>query len=150
MVRSESLITREQAPAGASHQPRVVMPFGPCNPIATQICWSLLLQTSVVLSSWCLARALHVPIPLPYFFLIVPLALFVMMLPVSINAIGVRENVWAFFFAAFGVSAALGVAVAWLSYGLVLLQALAGGAVYAWGRLPQSPLPERVGEGVTP
>jgi glycosyltransferase 2 family protein len=112
--------------------------------------WSLLLQTSVMLSSWCLARALHVPIPLPYFFLIVPLALFVMMLPVSINAIGVRENVWAFFFAAFGVSAALGVAVAWLSYGLVLLQALAGGAVYAWGRLPQSPLPERVGEGVAP
>jgi uncharacterized membrane protein YbhN (UPF0104 family) len=100
--------------------------------------WSLLLQTSVVLGGWCLARALHAPIPLPYFFLIVPLALIVMMLPVSINAIGVRENVWAFFFAAFGVPAALGVAVAWLSYGLVLLQALAGGAVYAWGRLPRS------------
>jgi glycosyltransferase 2 family protein len=106
--------------------------------------WSLLLQTSVVLSSWCLARALHVPIPLPYFFLIVPLALFVMMLPVSINAIGVRENVWAFFFAAFGVPAALGVAVAWLSYGLVLLQALAGGAVYASGRLPSSRMREEV------
>lgn len=96
--------------------------------------WSLLLQTSVVLSYWCLARALHVPIPLPYFFLIVPLALFVMMLPVSINAIGVRENVWAFFFAAFGVPAALGVAVAWLSYGIVLLQAMAGGWIYVQGR----------------
>jgi len=112
--------------------------------------WSLLLQTSVVLGGWCLARALHAPIPLPYFFLIVPLALIVMMLPVSINAIGVRENVWAFFFAAFGVSAALGVAVAWLSYGLVLAQALIGGAVYAWGRLPKSRIGERVGEGVTP
>jgi uncharacterized membrane protein YbhN (UPF0104 family) len=112
--------------------------------------WSLLLQTSVVLGGWCLARALHAPIPLPYFFLIVPLALFVTLLPVSINGIGLRENVWAFFFAAFGVSAALGVAAAWLSYGLVLLQALAGGAVYAWGRLPSSKLPERVGEGVAP
>lgn len=106
--------------------------------------WSLLLQTSVVIGGWCLARALHVPIPLPYFFLIVPLALIVMMLPVSINAIGVRENVWAFFFAAFGVPAALGVAVAWLSYGIVLVQALAGGAVYAWGRLPSSRLREAV------
>jgi glycosyltransferase 2 family protein len=106
--------------------------------------WSLLLQTSVVIGGWCLARALHVPIPLPYFFLIVPLALIVMMLPVSINAIGVRENVWAFFFAAFGVPAALGVAVAWLSYGLVLAQALAGGAVYAWGRLPRSRVVEEV------
>jgi hypothetical protein len=106
--------------------------------------WSLLLQTSVVLGGWCLARALHVPIPLPRFFLIVPLALIVMMLPVSINAIGVRENVWAFFFAAFGVPAALGVAVAWLSYGLVLLQALIGGAVYASGRLPSSRVEERM------
>jgi len=106
--------------------------------------WSLLLQTSVVLGGWCLARALHATIPLPYFFLIVPLALIVMMLPVSINAIGVRENVWAFFFAAFGAPAALGVAVAWLSYGLVLLQALIGGAVYAAGRLPRSRVEERM------
>jgi uncharacterized membrane protein YbhN (UPF0104 family) len=108
--------------------------------------WSLLLQTSVVLSGWCLARALHVPIPLPYFFLIVPLVLFVTMLPVSINGIGLRESAWAFFFAAFGVPAALGVAVAWLSYGLVLLQALAGGVVYA-SRRREDLCPAGVEEG---
>jgi uncharacterized membrane protein YbhN (UPF0104 family) len=117
---------------------------GKWDVLARAFGWSLLLQTSVVLSGWCLARALHVPVPLPYFFLIVPLALFVMMLPVSINAIGVRENVWAFFFAAFGVPAALGVAVAWLSYGIVLVQALAGGAIYARGRLSFSRLGEAV------
>jgi uncharacterized membrane protein YbhN (UPF0104 family) len=114
------------------------------NVLARASGWSLLLQTSVVIGGWCLARALHSPIPWPYFFLIVPLALIVMMLPVSINAIGVRENVWAFFFAAFGAPAALGVAVAWLSYGLVLAQALVGGAVYAWGRLPHSRVVEEV------
>jgi glycosyltransferase 2 family protein len=101
--------------------------------------WSLVLQTLVVLNGWLLAKALHVPIGLPYFFLIVPLAVFVMMVPVSINAIGVRESVWAFFFVAFGVAGAKAVALAWLDYGLVLLQALAGGAVYAWGRRPASP-----------
>lgn len=93
--------------------------------------YSLVLQTLVVLNGWLLAKALHVAIPLPTFFLIVPLAIFVMMLPVSINAIGVRESVWAFFFAAFGVASAKGVAVAWLDYGLVLIQALIGGAIYA-------------------
>jgi glycosyltransferase 2 family protein len=96
--------------------------------------WSLVLQICVVLNGWLLARALHVAIPLPYFFLIVPLALFAMMVPVSINAIGVRENVFAFFFAPFGVASATAVAVAWLDYGLVLLQALIGGALWAWGR----------------
>jgi glycosyltransferase 2 family protein len=102
--------------------------------LAGAFAWSLLLQTLVVLNGYLLARALRVPIALPYFFLIVPLALFVMMLPVSINAIGVRESVWAFFFTAFGVAAAKGVAVAWLDYGLVLVQALIGGIVYAMGR----------------
>lgn len=103
----------------------------PVGVLARAFGWSLLLQTLVVLNGTFLSRALHVPIPLASFFLIVPLALFVMMLPVSINAIGVRENAWAFFFTAFGVPAALGVAVAWLDYGLVLLQALVGGIVYA-------------------
>jgi uncharacterized membrane protein YbhN (UPF0104 family) len=106
----------------------------PASVLARAFAWSLLLQTLVVLNGYFLSRALHVPIALPAFFLIVPLALFVMMLPVSINAIGVRENVWAFFFAAFGVPTALGVAVAWLDYGLVLLQALVGGLVYAGRR----------------
>jgi len=96
--------------------------------------WSLFLQTLVVLNGWLIAKALHVPIPLPYFFVIVPIAVFVMMIPVSINAIGVRENVWAFFFTAFGVASAKGVAVAWLDYGLVLIHALVGGAIYAWSR----------------
>ncbi|HEX6903289.1 MAG TPA: lysylphosphatidylglycerol synthase transmembrane domain-containing protein [Thermoanaerobaculia bacterium] len=99
--------------------------------LAGAFAWSLLLQTLVVFNGYLLARALRVPISLPYFFLIVPLALFVMMLPVSINAIGVREGVWAFFFAAFGVAAAKGVAVAWLDYGMVLVQALIGGIVYS-------------------
>jgi hypothetical protein len=98
--------------------------------------WSLLLQGAVVLNGYCLARAFHVAIPLPYFFLIVPLALFVMMVPISINAIGVRENVLAFFFAPFGVAGATAVAVAWLDYGLVLVQALLGGIVWVWARRP--------------
>lgn len=107
--------------------------------LARALGWSFVLQICVVLNGWLLAKALHVPISLPYFFLIVPLAVFVMMVPVSINAIGVREGVLAFFFAAFGVASATAVAVAWLDYGLILLQALVGGAVYAWGRRPVRP-----------
>lgn len=109
--------------------------------LAKAFAWSLFLQTLVVLNGWLLAKALHVPIPLPYFFLIVPIAVFVMMIPVSINAIGVRENVWAFFFMAFGVAGAKGVAVAWLDYGLVLIHALVGGAIYAWSYRPSEQAP---------
>ncbi|HEX3129029.1 MAG TPA: lysylphosphatidylglycerol synthase transmembrane domain-containing protein [Thermoanaerobaculia bacterium] len=117
--------------------------------LAKAFAWSLVLQTLVVLNGWLLAKALHVPIALPYFFLIVPLAVFLMMVPVSINAIGVRENVWAFFFAAFGVAAAKAVALAWLDYGLVLLQALTGGILYLM-RSKASPSPEESALGVAP
>jgi hypothetical protein len=96
--------------------------------------WSLCLQTLVVLNSWVQARALHVDLGLAPFFLIVPLAVFLMMIPVSINGIGVRENLFVFFLAAFGVAESTGLAFAWLEYGILLLQALAGGLVYAWGR----------------
>jgi uncharacterized membrane protein YbhN (UPF0104 family) len=96
--------------------------------------WSLCLQTLVVVNAWILARALHVELGLAPFFLIVPLAVFLMMVPVSINGIGVRENLFVCFLAAFGVAEATGLAFAWLDYGLVLFQALAGGLVYAAGR----------------
>lgn len=96
--------------------------------------WSLCLQTAVVVNAWVMARALHIDLGLAPFFLIVPLAVFLMMIPVSINGIGVRENLFVFFLAAFGVAESTGLAFAWLEYGLLLLQALAGGFVYALWR----------------
>lgn len=107
---------------------------GHTRTLAAAFLWSLALQTLVVLNAWILAKALHVELGLAPFFLIVPLAVFLMMVPVSINGIGVRENLFVFFLAAFGVAEATGLAFAWLDYGLVLLQALAGGIVYAAGR----------------
>jgi glycosyltransferase 2 family protein len=117
-------------PSAKSRLAELVAFRGKGSVLARAFAWSLLLQTQVVLNGYLLARALHVAVPLPYFFLIVPLTLFVMMLPVSINAIGVRESAWAFFLAPFGVPAATAVAVAWLDYGLLLVQAGVGAIVY--------------------
>ena len=110
--------------------------------LAAALGWSIGLQTMVVLNGYFLAKAVNVRLPLPLFFVIVPVAIFVMMIPVSINAIGVRENVFAFAFAALSVpeAAAAGVAVAWLDYGLLLVQALIGGAVYAFARRSGMPV----------
>lgn len=102
-----------------------------------------------MINAWVLSRALHVELGLAPFFLIVPLAVFLMMIPVSINGIGVRENLFVFFLGAFGVAEATGLAFAWLEYGTLLLQALAGGLVYAAGRERVLPAVETA-EGVTP
>jgi glycosyltransferase 2 family protein len=92
---------------------------------------SLLLQTNVVIHFYLIAKALDFPVPLPHFFLIIPLSTFIMMLPISINAIGIRENIFAFFFASYGVSKPEAVAFAWLVYALGIFMGLLGGITYA-------------------
>lgn len=57
-----------------------------------------------------------------------------MMLPVSANAIGLREGAFVFFFSSYGVSTERAGAFAWLAYGTVLLLGLVGGVVYALRR----------------
>ena len=75
--------------------------------------------------------ALEFPIPFNHFFLIIPLSIFIMMLPISINGIGIRESIFAFFFLSYGVSKPEAVAFAWLVYGITILQGVVGGIVYA-------------------
>lgn len=95
---------------------------------------SAALQVNVIVHYYLIAVALELAVPFPSFFLIIPLSLAVMAIPVSINAIGIRENIFAFFFAMFGIATSEALAFAWLAFGLVLIQGLAGGVVYAFRR----------------
>ena len=91
---------------------------------------SVLLQVNVVTFYWLLGRAMGFEIPYHRFFLIVPIAVLVMLTPVSINAIGVREGIFVFLLASCGVDAAQAIAFAWLEQGLFLLYGVIGGFVY--------------------
>lgn len=92
---------------------------------------SVLLQANVILHYSLIARSLDLPIPFHTFFLIIPLATIITLLPISVNGIGVRENAYIFFFAPFAVSTPEAVAFAWIAYGMVVLQGIVGGIVYA-------------------
>ena len=54
-----------------------------------------------------------------------------MMLPASINGIGMREGIFIFAFASFGITKPEAIAFAWIVYGLILLTGLSGGVVHA-------------------
>jgi uncharacterized membrane protein YbhN (UPF0104 family) len=95
---------------------------------------SFLLQINVVSFYWCLSQALGLPIGYWDFYIIAPVAILVMMLPISINGIGVRESIFVFLLTQWGVGAAEGVALAWLEYGLFLVMGLLGGALFALRR----------------
>jgi len=95
---------------------------------------SILLQANVVINYFILSKALGLEVPIFEFFLIIPLILFIMMIPISINGIGLRENAFAFFLAIFSVTKADAVAMAWISYSFVIAQGTLGGIVYAFRR----------------
>jgi len=104
---------------------------GKTQALAISMVLSVVLQVNVVVHYWLLSEALGLEIPLTKYFLIIPLATFVTMVPVSINAIGLRENVYVFFLTAWGASVAACVAFAWIAYGMVLFLGIFGGVIYA-------------------
>ncbi|MGB4259617.1 MAG: lysylphosphatidylglycerol synthase transmembrane domain-containing protein [Phycisphaerae bacterium] len=99
---------------------------------------SILLQANVVVNFYFFALALHQPVPFHAFFLIVPLASLIMMAPVSINGIGLREHALIALLGLYGITRPEAVAFAWLAYGLLVVQGLAGGIVYSLRRRGRS------------
>ncbi|NEO69207.1 tetratricopeptide repeat protein [Moorena sp. SIO3H5] len=101
--------------------------------LAISMGWSLMVQISVIAHYYLIAKALDLPVTLLSFFIIIPLVSLIIMLPVSINGIGIRENAFVFFFTAYGYNFAISkvIAFAWLAYGIVIIQGLLGGIVYA-------------------
>lgn len=92
---------------------------------------SIALQMNVVVYYFLLSTAMGFQISFYYFFLIVPFSLLIMMLPISLNGIGLRENAFFFFFAAFGISKADTIAFVWIELGMVLVYGICGGIIYA-------------------
>lgn len=91
---------------------------------------SLLLQINVILHYYLLALSLGINIPLQDMFIIVPVAIVVMMVPVSINAIGVREAIFVTMFGLYGVSNADALAFSWMSFILITVLGIIGGLVF--------------------
>lgn len=95
---------------------------------------SAILQVNVVLHYFLIAESLGLGVPLLHFLFIIPVALAIMAIPLSINAIGIRENVFVFFFALYGIAAGDALAFAWVAYLVLLAHGVLGGLVYALRR----------------
>ena len=117
---------------------------------------SALMMVQTVVFYYLIGWTLDLPVRLATFFLIVPLALFVMLAPISINGIGLREGIFVLLLGRYGVPPDSALAFAWMEYGLFLLFGLLGGIVYVLRRrgprvggpadsMPVSEIPRRNG-----
>ena len=91
-------------------------------------------QVSIVGFYLLVARGLAVPLPVFLGAVLIPVSLAVQMAPVSINGLGVREAVFAFFFARFGLPTEAAVALSLLSAALMMLLSLVGGVMFVLRR----------------
>lgn len=112
--------------------------------LLTALGYSFLLQGLVIGHYVLAALALGLPVPVGQFLVMVPLVLVLMLLPVTINGIGLRETGFVGFLSVFGVSTGVGLSYAWVVYGIQLVQALATGLVFLTRRDELAALRERL------
>lgn len=92
---------------------------------------SILLQINVVLYYYFVGLSLDIGIPLIFFFIVIPIILVILLVPFSINGIGLREGAYVFFLGSLGAATEDAVALSWLAFGLILSQGLVGGVIFA-------------------
>ncbi len=78
---------------------------------------SLIFQSLIVVIYYVIARAIHLTVPLLYFFLFIPVITILSMVPVSLSGLGVREGSAVLLFAKIGVNMtdALTLALLWFA-----------------------------------
>jgi uncharacterized protein (TIRG00374 family) len=93
---------------------------------------TIILQALRILAIWLSGEAVGIDLsPRPYF-VMGPLLFLVMMLPVTINGLAVRESFFVSFLGGLGVSADAAFAAGFLFFLVTLAAALPGGAILAW------------------
>lgn len=91
----------------------------------------LLLQANVIVHYYLIAYSLSLHVPFSYFFLFIPVATIVLLVPVFINGIGGRELIYILLLGEFGVTSSEAIAFTWIAFGMIVIQGILGGIAYA-------------------
>jgi len=92
---------------------------------------SLFFHAVIVLINYAIFQALGADVSLIYCFLVIPVILFITLLPVSINGLGIREWAYIYFFGRLGLSMTESVAASLMFFFLLILVSLIGGVIFA-------------------
>lgn len=92
---------------------------------------SLVLQLNVVLMHFLLGLALGIEVSFLDYFYVVPIALFVMLIPLTINGIGVRDGMFVYLLGSLGVQSDAAMALSFLAFAVFFLHGILGGVVLA-------------------
>jgi uncharacterized protein (TIRG00374 family) len=97
---------------------------------------SVVVQSLRVLQAFCLGRAIGIDLPVSAFFVFIPIALLVMLLPITVNGLGTGQWAFVWLFGQAGVAASDAVALSLLFIALGIIGNLPGALLYAAGERP--------------
>jgi uncharacterized protein (TIRG00374 family) len=98
--------------------------------ILVSLILSAILQANVIIYYFLISLGIGLSITLSEFFIIIPITIITMMLPISINGVGLRENIFVIILSIYNVSKHSSIVLAWIDYFMVLLLGIIGGIVY--------------------
>jgi uncharacterized membrane protein YbhN (UPF0104 family) len=123
----------------ARHFIAQLLPYKVRPSLITQaVGWSMLVQMGGSLAVALIARALGVSLPLSVWFAVVPLVALAMVVPVSINGVGVREGGLALLLKPAGVPTDAAVAIGLLWFLATIITGLVGGMLFLLDRKPSA------------
>jgi uncharacterized membrane protein YbhN (UPF0104 family) len=96
--------------------------------------FSLLFRFGDVLRLYVQSLAVHVPVSFIWLMMAISLIAVVTSVPLSLNALGIQEGAYVFFFSLAGIAGPQALALALLSRGVRLAVSLVGGVIYLLGK----------------
>ncbi len=85
----------------------------------------------VILWSYAIAIGLNISISFLYFAAFIPITLFLIRLPISLDGFGINEGSYAYFLAAIGISKGLGFSLGLINHFITILAIIPGGIFWA-------------------
>ncbi|MBE9527605.1 MAG: flippase-like domain-containing protein [Proteobacteria bacterium] len=106
-------------------------------------CYSIVIQASMIICYWLLSIGLGMKLSLIYFFLFIPLATVISMLPVSLAGLGIREGAFVYLFTRAGATAEEALTLSLMWFAIMVVVSIAGGIEYirTGGRKALPPAP---------
>jgi uncharacterized protein (TIRG00374 family) len=101
--------------------------------LATVTLVSIAVQVIRILQAYCLGRALGIDASVGIYFVLIPIVLLIMLLPITVNGLGTSQAAFPWLFGQAGVAAAPAVALSILFVALGVVGNLPGGLLYAIG-----------------
>ena len=99
--------------------------------ISTSLLLSLLIQFLSVLIVWIAARSIAIEAPFYAFLIFIPMITLAIMIPLTINGIGLRESAYYLLFSQIGVPVESAISLSFLNFLVVAIASLPGAIVYS-------------------